>query len=578
MTASLAWFIERVYAPIVRLSLVYRYATLGLGVAIFALAIGLRVSGHLEWNFMPKIENDRVIARVTLPFGTPFDRTKEVQGKLVSAAKETLTEMGGLDKSRGIYTLLGASLPSMGPVKFQSGLPGSHRAAVTIRLVPIDKRDFTAAEFTKRWRSKIGVLPGVEKLNFTFEIGMGVGAPVDVRLAHRSIKVLEQAAGELAQTLKSYPGVKDVDPGFSQGKPQLDFKVSDAGKALGLTAADIGRQVRAAFYGAEAIRQQRGRHELRVMVRLPKQDRMSEYAIEELTLRTPDGGEIPLREAATVNRVRADKAIGREDGRRVIHATAEVESGVTTADKVLNSLRADVLPELEARYPGLKTSFGGARRSQQESMGSLGIGFLLALLGMYGLLAIPFKSYFQPLVVMSAIPFGVVGAFLGHMVMGFEVSIISLMGVVALSGVVVNDSLVLVHTANRYRDEGMTPFEAIIMAGKRRFRPILLTSLTTFLGLAPMIFETSVQARFLIPMAVSLGFGVLFATFIILIIVPCSYVVVEDIKWLFGVGRYSRAKDDDDPTPQDGGQDDSGVPPDDPPVLGSEPLPELASG
>jgi len=513
---------------------------LGLGIAVFALSIGMRVSGHLEWNFMPKIENDRVIARVTLPFGTPFERTKEVQRKLVADAKATLAELGGMEMSRGIYTLLGAPLPSMGPVKFQSGLPGSHRAAVTVRLVPIDKRDFNAAEFTKRWRTKIGTLPGVEKLNFTFEIGMGVGAPIHVRLAHRSIKVLERAAAELAEILRSYPGVKDVDPGFSQGKPQLDFKVSEAGKAVGLTGHDVGRQVRAAFFGAEAIRQQRGRHELRVMVRLPKSDRESEYAIEELMLRTPDGGEIPFREAATVRRVRADKGIGREDGRRVIHTTAEVESGITSADKVLNSLKKDVLPQLEARYPGLKTRFGGARRSQQESMGSLMTGFMLALLAMYGLLAIPFRSYFQPLVVMSAIPFGIVGAFLGHMLMGFEISIISLMGVVALSGVVVNDSLVLVHTANRYRDEGMTPRDAIEAAGQRRFRPILLTSLTTFLGLAPMIFETSVQARFLVPMAVSLGFGVLFATFIILIIVPSSYVVIEDIKWLFGIGRYAR--------------------------------------
>jgi multidrug efflux pump subunit AcrB len=309
---------------------------------------------------------------------------------------------------------------------------------------------------------------------------------------------------------------------------------------MGFSATSLGRDLRAAFFGAEAVRQQRGRDEVKVMVRLPKAERVSEYDLEEMVLRTPTGIEAKLRHVASLTRSKGEVGIGRRNHRRVLHITAEIDRETTTAEAVVAKLKDTILPELEAKNPGLGTTFSGSQRSQQRSMGSLGMGYLLALLVIYSLLAIPFKSYMQPLVVMSAIPFGLVGAFLGHLIMGFDISIISLMGIIALSGVVVNDSLVLVHTINALRAEGMELREATIQAGARRFRPILLTSLTTFLGLAPMIVETSVQARFLIPMAISLGFGVLFATFIILVLVPSSYMVVEDLKWLFGSGKYGR--------------------------------------
>jgi multidrug efflux pump subunit AcrB len=521
-------------------ALTYRYTTVAICLAMLMLAVSLRLSGVLGWSFLPKIENDRIAARFELPFGTPVERTEAVQAQIVEAARAVLDEYGGDKFSRGVYTLLGEPMPSMGPVAFSQGISGGHRGSVQVRLVPISKRPFTAAEFTKKWRERVGIPTGVEKINFIYEIGMSPGAPIDVVLAHRDIPTLEKVAKELGAILGEFSGIKDIDVGFQAGKPQLDFELTPEAADAGLNATLVGRKIRSAFYGSEALRQQRGRDELKVMVRLPESERVSEYDVDEMVIQTPQGGEAQLRHVVNIIRSKAETSIGRRDSKRVIHVTAEIGQGETTAEKVIAELTATVLPELKERYPGLGTDFAGGQRSQQRSMGSLGIGYLMALLVIFSLLAIPFKSYMQPLVVMSAIPFGLVGAFLGHLIMGYDISMISLMGIVALSGVVVNDSLVLVHTINAYRREGLSPREAAIKAGMRRFRPILLTSLTTFLGLAPMIFETSVQARFLIPMAISLGFGVLFATFIILVLVPASYLAVEDFKWVFGSGRYGK--------------------------------------
>jgi multidrug efflux pump subunit AcrB len=339
---------------------------------------------------------------------------------------------------------------------------------------------------------------------------------------------LDKASAALAQALEQFPNAKDVDDGFSPGKQQLDFKMLPAGRSLGLTARDVARQVRNAFFGAEALRQQRGRNEVKVYVRLPEAQRSSEYDIEQLLIHTAGGGEVPLRQVAQVSRSRAYTSIDRRDGRRAVSVTADVVPR-KAATGILASIKADTLPQLARDYPGLSYSFEGQQADMRDSLASLGESFLIALLVIYVLLAIPFRSYVQPAIVMVAIPFGVVGAVLGHIIMGYSLSIISMMGLVALAGVVVNDSLVLVDYANRLRAEGQNAFEAISNAGVRRFRPILLTTLTTFGGLAPMIFESSRQARFMIPMAISLGYGILFATLITLFLVPSLYLVLEDL-------------------------------------------------
>ncbi len=345
---------------------------------------------------------------------------------------------------------------------------------------------------------------------------------------------LREAAEKLATQLADFQGVSDIDDGFSGGKPQLDATLTPKARASGLTELELARQLRAAYFGAEAVRQQRGRDEVRVYVRLPEAERHTLASLEGLMLRTPSGGELPIEEAATLEWGRSYTEIVREEGRRVINVTADVDEGVTTSEEVLREVTARFLPELKRSYAGLGYSFEGQSRERADTMKNFGFTFALALLAVYAMLAMPFRSYIQPLIIVSVIPFGFVGALIGHVLLDYGLSVISMMGIVALSGVVVNDSLIMVVAINELRAEGVPTLDAVIQGARRRFRPILLTTLTTFFGLLPMIFEPSVQARFLIPMAISLGFGVLFATIITLILVPSMYLVVEDLRWISG--------------------------------------------
>jgi len=404
---------------------------------------------------------------------------------------------------------------------------------VTAYLTDPDTRPMGTTEVTQLWRERAGELMGLESLKFEYDRGgPGGGAALTVELAHRDVDVLDVASQELAAALARFPNVRDIDDGFTPGKRQLDFEMYPAGRSLGLTSYEVARQLRGAFYGSEALRQQRGRNEVKVMVRLPKAERIREFDVEELIVRTAAGRDVSLREVAKVTRNRAYTTITRRDGRRTVQVTADVEPADQT-EQVVAALKADVLPGIVEGHSGLSFGFEGRQADMRESMGGLFTGFLLALLGIYALLAIPFGSYAQPFIVMLSIPFGIVGAVLGHLVMGYSLSIVSMMGIVALSGVVVNDALVLIVYANQRRVDGHSPFEAVQLAGVRRFRPIILTTLTTFGGLAPMIFETSRQARFMIPMALSLGFGILFATAITLLIVPSLYLIVEDLRSIF---------------------------------------------
>ncbi len=534
-SAWLMWFISVPYASVLRGAIKYRLLTLCVGVAVLAATFGFMRSGRLNFSFLPKVETDSVAAKATLPFGVAIEDTRAVQARMQQAAEEVLAESGEENIALGLYTQIGSSLNTdMGP-SLQLGVGGgTHLANAQVFLVPSDEREITAGEFARRWREKLSDVVGLESLAFRYSTGPSAGASIEIQLIHDDLDQLEAAASELAESLKNYAGVKDIDDGFSGGKPQLNFRLTPEGRSLGLTALEIGRQVRSAFYGAEALRQQRGRDEVKVLVRLPKTERESRYAIESLLIQLPNGGQVPLNQVATVEEGTSYTDIQRADGRRKVSVTADVVPGVANPNKVLAAVTEEVLPDVLRRYPGLSYSFEGNRARSDESLDALLSGALLALFVIYALLAIPFKSYVQPAVVMSAIPFGIVGAVYGHLIMGYETSLISYFGVIAVSGIVVNDSLVLVHAANQRRSEGHEIFEAIQWAGQRRFRPIILTSLTTFFGLMPMILETSVQARFLVPMAISLAFGVLFATFVILLFVPALYLIIDDLTRFFG--------------------------------------------
>lgn len=521
-SAKVERFVERYYAPVVGAAVRQRWYTLAVCVSLLLASTGLIAGGIVKFVDWPQEESDWIVVNARLPFGAPIDQTREVMEKLVDGARTVIENNGGEGINRGIYSVVGAG---------ENG-QGSHYTIVVVNLVPTEERPLSSSEFVAKWREAVGPLPLAETISFDSSTGHS-SPPIDIELSHRDIASLESAAAKLATELASFPGVSDIDSGIDLGKPQYNFKLTEQASLEGLTAAELAAQVRAAFYGSEALRQQRGRNEVRVMVRLPRPERETLATIDDLIIITPSGGEMPLAEAAQIELGRAYTSINRVNGRRTIRVKADVDEKRANTQEIMGALNADALPGIAASHTGLSYGPAGRQKSMKEFFDFLKLGYALALLAIFVLIAIPLRSYAQPLfVVMVAIPFGFFGLVMGHFIMGYSISMISLMGLVALSGVVVNDSLVFVAAANVFRDKGLPPVEAAIAAGKQRFRPIMLTSLTTFGGLTPMIFETSVQARILIPMAVSLGFGVLFATFFILLLVPALFVMIETPRGL----------------------------------------------
>lgn len=528
ISAWLDRFIERRYVPAVRRVLRFRYVTLAAGVFLILGVIGLQLGGRLGFSFLPRIEDDEITATLEMPVGTPFSTTREVAAELGDTARRLATDMGGAEILEGVYTEIGI----LSRERTTGGAPpqtGSHYASVTVDLVAAGQREFRSSAFANRWRERVGSVPTAQTLTYSYSLGATQGPPIDLRLSHPDVDTLEAAAADLADAMRRYEGVRDVDDGFSYGKRRIDFTLTPEGRAQGLTSAQLARELRGAFFGAEAQRFQRGRNEVRVYVRLPEQERASLEALEDMVIQTPAGGEIPLRRAADLKWDRAFTRIERTGMQRTLNVTGEVVGDVT-ANQVVADLEADVLPRLREKYPDLSFAPGGQQESQEEALASLASGFALAVIVMFALLAVAFRSYVQPLIVLCAIPFGMVGAVLGHLLLGYGLSLSSLFGLVALSGVVVNDSLLMGVAINAARKGPGPVTDAVVQGAARRFRPVVMTSLTTFFGLSPMIFETSVQAKFLIPMAISLGFGILFATLILAFIVPCLYMALEDVQ------------------------------------------------
>lgn len=540
VSRKLKWLIERTYRPVIRAALKFRYVALACGVGALILTGGVLAGGFVPFSFFPKLEGNRVTAFARLPYGAPEEARNRVRALLEESAAKAIEQTGGRQYVKGVYTRLGEGPSGGGPSP--TLLSGGNLVTVEVNLVPSEQRSFSSTAFAAAWSKTTPNIAGVEALTFNGGSGPGAGQALNVQISHTDTKVLARASEDISETLRGFKDLNSIENGYAAGKPPLNFHLLPEAQTLGLSSGDVARQLRGAFFGAEALREQRGRNELRVMLRLPASQRASEYDLEKFLVRTTDGGNVPLGQVASFERSRAPTSINREEGRRIINVTAELAPGVRSPENVISSLQKDVYPDLLARYPGLKLEMAGQQRSQQETIDSLRRNFLLSLMAIYVLLAIPFRSYLQPIIVMSVIPFGFVGAVLGHLLMNYELSISSLFGLIALSGVVVNDSLVLVHATNEYRASGMSATQAMIEAGVRRFRPILLTSVTTAGGLLPMITETDRQARFLIPMAISLGFGILIATAIVLVLVPALYIILEDVKlsarrawrWLWG--------------------------------------------
>lgn len=525
--------VKRRYIPFLRFAVKYRYITMCVGLATLVASMGLLLGGRIRRIDMPDIDSDVVIAAARLPYGTSVKRAQRVEAEMNRAAEALFDKYGGRNAvAVGKYSQIGnwamtARSDLTGAALYDKG---AHLVEVAIYMVPSSKRPIRAAAFAKEWRESLGDTVGLETLSFNYAMGPGSGPPVHVDLSHKDYEILKTAAAELALSLEEYEGTYDINDGYEEGKEQIDFELSPEARSLGVTEASLAIQLRSAFFGAEAVRQQRGRDEVRTYVRLPKKERESEFHIEEFMLRTPSGGEIPLSRAAITRRGVSFTQIRRNNGQRVLSVTSMVDPEAADAKSVVARVVTEQLPKLMSKYPGMTYTMGGAEKEMAEANDGLITGFLFALLGVYALLAVAFRSYSQPLLIMLAIPFGFVGALWGHYIMGHDFSMMSMMGVVALSGVVVNDSLILIVAINENRKNGFTLIDSITRGGQRRFRPILLTSLTTFFGLMPMLLETEVQAQFLAPMAVSLGFGVMAATAITLLIVPVAYHILQDAK------------------------------------------------
>ncbi len=505
-------FVDTYYRGFLEMCLRHRYITLTSAVALLLVVGGYGYSDHMGMIMMPEVSADEIEAGVTLPVGTTPDQAAKVANEITESTHRMFEEHDLHLVAEGIKT----------------NVRGQNFIDVEIVMKPPDERDMTAAEVIRLWRDEIGDIAGVDQITFEAERGPGGWQQdISVDLSHSNIEVLEKASQAFFQRVQRFEETRDVNDNYDKGKEQFDFVLRPEGRNLGLTSSEVGQQVRDAFYGALAMRQLRGTNEIEVRVKLPKEERKDIYHLEDFVVRTDDGMEVPLLDAVEVRRGEAFTSINRRDGRRVVTVGMDVEPA-RAVGRVLESIQQEVLPQLRADFPGITWSFQGSQAEMRESTQALWGGFALAMAVIYALLAIAFGSYVQPLIVMIAIPFGIVGAVIGHILLGYDLSLISLMGVIALSGVVVNDSLIMIDYANRKR-ANMSAFDAIHQAGLRRFRPIMLTTLTTFGGLTPIILETSRQAYYLIPMAISLGFGIIFATSIILLLVPSFYMILEDV-------------------------------------------------
>ncbi len=526
---GLELFIEKIYQPFLGFVIKARYFSLTFFISVLALSILLISTGRIHFIFFPRVQSEFARVNIVMPEGTPQNITikhvEHIQQQL-KILQDKYREPSGESVIQHVLTTIG----STGGSQKSLALGASHLARVQFETIPPENRTstVTSSQLIKEWRKLIGPIPGIKNLSFLAEIGHA-GQPLAIQLKGDNFKELEAVAVFVKEKLASYDGVFDITDSLEGGKDEVQMRIRPDAELLGLSLTDIGQQVRNAIYGSEAQNIQRGRESVKVIVRLPKNERHSLSDLSKLRIHTQNGSEIPLFEAVDITIGQGYTQIERYDRKRVLNITADINKKKVNASQVMKEIK-EWMPDILKLHPSVSYTEEGEQGEQAEAFRSLMAGLGFALLSIYALLAIPFRSYTQPLIVMAVIPFSIIGALAGHAILGMSLSISSLLGLLALTGVVVNDSLVLVDYINRKRREGIEISHAVLIAGGARFRPILLTSLTTFVGLLPLIFEKSTQAQFLIPMAVSLGFGILFATFICLLLVPISYLILEDFK------------------------------------------------
>ncbi len=554
-------FAENVYRPFLIKTLQWRWVTWAVGTGILLMALALVASGRVIFQFFPAIEGDRIYATLLMPEGVNVELTErgalQIEQSVAALRQEIASDLGrGLDDSPilHVFSSIGSNAArSSGPPSRTAG--GSHLAEVVLDLAPIEDRPgWTSNRIASRWRELTGTVTDAVDLQFNAD-SFSAGDPISLQIRGRDVEELKRAAFHLRQELAQFPGVLDLSDSFRAGKQELQLNIKPEAKSLGLTLTDLARQVRQAFYGEEAQRIQRGTDDVRVMVRYPKNERESLGNLENMRIRRPNGTEVPFSAVASVTQGNSYSTINRENQQRVVSVRGDIDRSVMAPETLLPAIQQIICEGgssfsnsqnscRNSLFPGVRYRLGGEQLERSKVTSSLGKNVLLALLIIFALLAVPLKSYLQPLIIMSVIPFGAVGAIVGHYIMGWNLIFFSLLGIIALSGVVVNASLVLVDFINRQRAEGVPLFDAVTEAGVVRFRPIILTSVTTFVGLIPLMTNKDPETFMFIPMAISLAFGVLFATVITLFLVPSLYLMQNDYLNFIGLGSKADERKD----------------------------------
>ncbi|WP_457551349.1 efflux RND transporter permease subunit [Desulfobacula sp.] len=532
---ALTSFIHSIYTSVLKYCVKNRYFTLAMGFGILIVSIGLLAGGHVPFVFFPKTDSNWIVSEVIYPLGTPFEATEKTIKQIEKGAVE-LNEFFR-DRVMGHEDLIVNNFSQVGVIPrrdWKPGVYGGHCGEAWIEIQPASNRpDLSAPEVTAKWRELTGDILGAEQLTFSIIGGGPGGNPIEIQLKGKDLDQLARAADELKQEIAKYPGTFDITDNFRPGKMEKCIHIKKGAKSLGITMADIAIQIRQAYYGDEVLKIQRGKDDIKVMVRYSQKERESEASIDELRIRTRDGREIPLNQVADIEMRRGYSTIQRVDRKRIITVISDINEDIANAREIVEDLKKGYLNGLANRFPGVTYDLEGQAKRTEESINSLKLGFSLAAMIIFLLLASQFRSYIQPVIIMTAIPFGLIGAIIGHYFMNLDITMISIFGIVALSGIVVNDSLILIDFINFKVRKGTRVFDAVIEAGQNRFRPVLLTSVTTIAGLFPLLLETSFQAQFLIPMAVSISFGLVAATILTLVFVPALYVINNDMLGVF---------------------------------------------
>jgi multidrug efflux pump subunit AcrB len=543
MNRGLEWFVEHCYTPFLAGAVRWRYVSAAISAAVLLGTMGYMQSGRLKFVVFPPIDGSIAIANIEFPNGTPLEVTQEAVEDIEAALHRIaarMTTQSGEPLIKHIYSTAGMQ-SSEGP-----GSYGNHLGGLQADLLEPERRGIYRQEILHAWEKEVGAVPGAVAVNFSGGSHGPPGSPIEVWLQGHDLDAILGASKALKAELATFDGVYQIQDDFRLGKNELKLRLKPEATTLGLSVADLATQIQAGYFGAQALRLQRGKNDIRVRVRYPMEDRKRRDALDQVRIRTPQGFEVPLHSVAEVTYGPGMAAIQRTDGMRRVSVTAEVDYATANPSEVFENLNSAFFPQLRSKYPDVRISMQGEKKKSRESFGSLLVTYPLALLGIFVIVATIFRSYVQPLIIMVTVPFGIIGAVFGHILLGYQLSMMSFFGMVALSGVVVNDAIVLIECINKLLSQGIPLQEAIQQGGARRFRAIFLTSLSTVGGLTPLIMEKDMQAQFLVPMAISIAAGVAFATLLTLLLIPCLLCILNDARRIVFRIRFLRW-----PTPEE---------------------------